>query len=325
MSDLAAEKAPARPAWRARLRQFTAGALDWFVLPLCAVLPWRVTFRALRRIARFDWLMRDATRAALAGIGLWRAPEDPVAWSAGNRLTHLVDRGDVWVSRFRSDRWMDRHLVVDGDPWPDGPFIGITFHYGQGLWSLRHLCRGGRRATLLSTRFDSAYFGRAPLLYGFALVRAREVERVMRAPITYTGRSVTEMRAALASGVSVIGLIDVPPGQTRGAEPVEFLDQRAWFPRGLLVLARRANVPAVVYTLNCDRHSGLRRLHIRQVSEGSDEERLRTVVQLLEAALIADTSSWHRWADLAAFREAPAQAAEAAAEANNGDRDGVCE
>ena len=311
----AAERAMVPLAIRARLRHATREALEWVLLPaVSAVLPWRWSFRLYRRVAQSDWLFRSATRSVLAAVTAWRAPANPAAWAAAYRLTHLVDRADLWLSRFRSDRWIDNHLKFEGDAWPDEPFVGITFHYGAGLWSIRHLCRNGRRASILWLRFEPDIFKDAPLQHAHARARIREAERAARARVIYTGgSSVAEMRAALRRGGCILGLIDVPPGRARSSMPVQFLGDQAWFPTGLLRLARIENVPVAVYTVGFDRTTGERKLHIRRLpaigrdasDAASDKQRLQGTARELELAIIADAPAWHAWADLPLFRQTP--------------------
>ena len=309
-----AERATVPVAFRAWLRDATRDVLEWLLLPMVsAVLPWRWSFRLYRRVAQSDWLFRDATRSVLAGVTAWRPPANPAAWAAAYRLTQLIDRADMWLSRFRSDRWIDHHLDVEGDAWPDGPFVGITFHYGAGLWSIRHLCRNGRRASFLSLRFGPGFFKSAPLQRAYAHARMREAERAGRAPVIYTGGSVAEMRAALRRGVCIVGLIDVPPGRAHSGMPVQFLGDRAWFPTGLLRIAHIENVPVAVYTIGCDRETGKRKINIRRLpapahdasESANDEECLHMIARELEQAIAADPPAWHAWADLPLFREAP--------------------
>jgi hypothetical protein len=159
-----------------------------------------------------------------------------------------------------------------------------------------------------------------------ALDCAKSIAQSARRLIYTGGRSVAEMRAALRRGVCIVGLIDVPPGRARSAKAVQFLGDRAWFPTGLLRLARIANVPVAVYTLGCDRATGKRKLHIRRLpppapdaSEwANDEERLRMIVRELEQAIAADPPAGHAWADLSLFRQAPAVRATRGGEGGSG-------
>jgi len=308
-----AEGAAVPLAWRGRLRHAARDALEWLLLPaVSAVVPWRWGFRFYCRVAQSDRLFGAATRSVLAASAARRPPAEPTAWAAAYRLVQLIDRADLWLSRFRSDRWIDRHLEVEGDAWPDRPFVGITFHYGAGLWAIRHLCRGGRRASFLSLRLERGFARGSLLPHAYARARLREVERAGRAPVIYTRGSFAEMRAALGRGVSILGLIDIPPGRAHSGMPVQFLGDRAWFPTGLLRLARIENVPVAVFTLGCDRATGKRKLHIRCLpahdpgASENDEERLQIIARELEQAIDADPPAWHAWADLPLFRQAPA-------------------
>jgi len=314
-SSVSAEDAPVRTAPGSRLRKLARDTIEWLLLPaVAAVLPWRCSFRLYRRVAQSDWLFRAETRSVLAGVAAWRQPADPAAWAAEYRLVHLIDRADLWLSRFRSDHWIDKHMVVEGDAWPDGPFVGITFHYGAGLWSVRHLCRNRRCASILWLRFEPGHFKDAPLQHRYGRARIREAERAARAPVIFTGsNAVAQMRAALRRGGCILGLIDLPPGRAYSAIPVDFLGSRAWLPPGLLRLARIENVPVAVYTVGIDRTTGQRKLHIRRLpasgadaaAAADDQQRLQVVVRDLEQAIIADAPSWHAWADLPLFRQAP--------------------
>jgi hypothetical protein len=308
-----AEGAAMPLALRGRLRHAARDALEWLLLPtVSAVMPWRWSFRLYRRVAQSDRLFGAATRSVLAAAAAWRPLAEPTAWAAAYRLVQLIDRADLWLSRFRSDRWIDRHLEFEGDAWPDRPFVGITFHYGAGLWAIRHLCRGGRRASFLSLRLERGFARGSLLQHAYARARLREVERAGRAPVIYTGGSFAEMRAALGRGVCILGLIDIPPGRAHSGMPVQFLGDRAWFPTGLLRLARIENAAVAVFTLGCDRATGKRKLHIRclpahdPVPPEDDEARLQIVARELEQAIDADPPAWHAWADLPLFRQAPA-------------------
>src|SRR6266496_4971966 len=101
-----AERAMVPLALRERLRHATRDAFEWLLLPaVSAVLPWRWSFRPYRRVAQSNWLLRDATRSVLTRVTAWRPPAEPTTWAAAYRLIQLIDRADLWLSRFRSYRW----------------------------------------------------------------------------------------------------------------------------------------------------------------------------------------------------------------------------
>jgi hypothetical protein len=99
-----------------------------------------------------------------------------------------------------------------------------------------------------------------------------------------------------------MGLIDVPPGQTRHFDRVTFFDEPAWFPIGLLSVALAAKVPVVVFSLRLDYKSGKRLLDVRHISGENETEQLAEVVAYFEDRIRADSVAWHRWTDLPLFR-----------------------
>lgn len=243
----------------------------------------------------------QTTQALAAAENQSFVPATGKEWARDYRLVHLVDRADGYLSRFRSNDWLDRYVSLSGDAWPNEAFVGVTFHYGAGLWSIRDLRRHGQRASFLSTRFDAASFPGAGIRYLAACWRMWEVARIGGAPVIYTGGSVDRIRAALADGISVLGLIDVPAAQTILTTQVRFLDRVARFPPGLIRIARAANVPLVLFLMSIDMKTGVRQLLVRQIVSETDENAMEIIIRELEGALRIHAASWHRWGDAPMF------------------------
>ena len=142
--------------------------VELFLLPgLAAILPWRWSFRLFRGVANgrrlypeVEWMVRGARSAGAA--------DDEEGWRSALRLTRLFSFADLYLSMFRSDRWLRRHVDVSGN-WPRGAFLAVTYHWGAGLWALRHLKAHGKRTAFLSIRFDRATFQHSRLRYWYAL------------------------------------------------------------------------------------------------------------------------------------------------------------
>lgn len=288
--------------WRARLAPLVRDALEWWVLPGLAVfLPWSWCFRFYRRCCMHPFLFREKVDAALAQLPAALNTGQAGAWAARHRLVLLIDRADAFLSRFRGNRWLDRHVHRSGDPWPEVPFIGITFHFGAGLWSLRDICRHGRRISFVSIRFEQ-FFRHARLAHCGALWRIREVARAGNAPVIYTGGSKQSIRDALADGVSVAGLIDVPATLAPQASELDFLGASAWFPPGLLTLASERQTPVVVYAMDVDYTSGQRKLVVRRLVAENSGAQLAEAVGFLAHEIERNSPAWHNWPELQAFR-----------------------
>ena len=89
----------------------------WLLPALAAVLPWRACFRVYRAVARASWPFRAETDAAHAAAARYLDPGDAARWRRTHRLVRLVDQADYYLSRYRGDHWLDRHVLTHG-AWP---------------------------------------------------------------------------------------------------------------------------------------------------------------------------------------------------------------
>jgi hypothetical protein len=273
---------------------------------LAALLPWNWCFRLYRRLARSDTLYQAETEAALRGASSWQSIEQPDSWKAAFRLVRLVDHADLYLSLFRSDRWMTRHIEIVGS-WPkETPFLAVTYHWGQGMWSLRHLRAHGIPAALLvftPSREDQAG---QPVAYWYGVVRHAEVERVLKRPVIDSAEAVWEIRRLWREGVSVVALYDVPRGVPGGAQARrridEVLGRQMDFPVGLAKLAGHAGVPVACFDCSVNRSTGKRRLRIQPALNSTSEDALgASMVRGFEALLREDLAGWHLNGHVAGF------------------------
>jgi hypothetical protein len=263
-------------------------------------MPWAVCWRLLHFLVRHDWLYRAETGHAADMAERLGHVDDRPAWCVRHRLIRAVDQADAALSGSRGDGWMDRHLVVEGDSPPAGPCLFLGFHFGTGFWTLRWLRRQGHPVSFLSRPIEPGEFPGAPLCYRFERRRMRQVERAGGAPVIYVGGSVARMQAALRSGISVLGMLDVPPESGRTDVPVPFMGGQARFPDGLLRLAEREGVPVMAYLCRLDTATGKRRLTLVRVPDGLPDK-LAFLVTLLDKAVHEDTAAWHLWAEWPRF------------------------
>jgi hypothetical protein len=136
--------------WRTARQQVA----ECVVLPMLAVaLPWPLAWRTMRWLADRGRFFGAETARAVAMSSTAGFVQDSVRWAARHRLTRMVDYIDPALSFARSDRWMDRHLAVEGDAVPDGPCVFIGFHYGTGFWLLRHLRRHAHRVAFVAAAY----------------------------------------------------------------------------------------------------------------------------------------------------------------------------
>lgn len=296
MTDIADAAGPRLAPWRRQIAECV-------LLPLLgAALPWPLAWRALRALANGGRLFGAETARAQAVAIREGFAKDPVSWASRHRLTRLIDQVDPALSWTRGDRWMSRRLAVGGDPLPEGPCIFVGFHYGTGFWTLRHLRVNRHRVSFVSAPVNAAQCPGQPLRYAFMRWRMRRVADAGGAPVIYVGGSRDRIRDALRSGVSVLGMVDVPqPSSSRVAVP--FLGGEAWFPDGLLRLADAEKVPLVAYVASLDYRHGGRRLQLTRLPAGR-RDALGALAAMLERAVCSDPAAWHLWGDWTLFVKA---------------------
>lgn len=286
---------------RNRLSSWRNFAELYFLPASAALLPWGFAFRWLRFWAGFRWPFALETQAAIreaSNIGMDRADEQ---WIQKYKLVKFVDHADLYFSLTRTDRWLTKWVTVSGE-WPrQGPFIAFTYHWGTGLWVLRHLRRAGLQAAMLSTPLDNA----APILdlrARYGQLRNWEVQRATAEAVIYLGGARDKIRDHLRSGGAIVALVDVPRNQTPESLEVTVLGRETSLPRGLFALSSEESIPMIPFVFVLDCETGSRRLEILPALAGADEKTLANeAARIFGNLLERDSAAWHRWPDASYF------------------------
>ena len=290
-----------------RLRVNARDAVELVLVPgLAAILPWPLCFRLFRSLAgRVSWLYRGPCESALreAHARGWVPDDQQGQWIARRRLVTLVDHADMYLSATRPDGWMQRHLRVTGS-WPAADRAGIfcTFHWGAGMWGLRHAGMTGMHAHALVAALDGAHFAGRPVLHWYARRRTAMVARALQGPVLDVSASLRPALRALRGNEQVMAAIDVPSDQVAASVPVQIAGMNALVPKALLRLAVEQKVPVSIYLTGLDTRTGQRFLSIEQLGAFDDLETLaNTVFERLDAAIRADSAAWHFWSEASRF------------------------
>ena len=290
------------------LRAALRNLLQLWLLPACvALLPWRLGWPLARFITRLPRLYGREQFVTLNGLAAAGLPRPDDGFLRRQRLLRLLDHSDLFLSMTRSERWIARHIEVEGE-WPaQGPFLVLTFHWGAGLWGLRQMRSAGVRSHSLSNELDPANYAREPFALAYDRLRNRETARVLGQPVHRRGSQVRHLLRALERGENILGLIDAPVTDSRNATEVELLGRRARFATGLLQIARRAGAPVVLFTCGIDWASGRRRMVVRPPLVVDDvDAAARTLAAELDRLLAQWPDHWHLWPVAADILQPPA-------------------
>ena len=285
-----------------RLRRELRALIERFLVPiLIALLPWWLGFRIARRLAHWPWFYRERVDATIAVASRYGVVDDPKRFAFEQRLYHIIDQADLFLLKWRSDRYLDRHFDIEGD-WPagDGALITLSFHWGAGFWGLRSLRRSGRRFAILSARHDPNIWDGQSVMYRYAQVRINEGLRLGDHPFVYIGDGPRPMLRAFQNGVSLLTSIDVPG--VGGELPVRLLNRDAQLPSGMIKLAEKSGVPIVFFAVWLDPATGRRKLRIREPLVVTDRDAaMRFAASHLDWMLATAPAAWHFWAYADAF------------------------
>lgn len=284
----------------ARLRREWSDLAQLVLLPgLAALMPWPVAYRVLRRLARWLRPYEEVCQAALRQAQARGWVGDPVHWLRVRRLVTLADHADLYLATTRGDAWMGRHLDVQGEwPQPGQPGLLCTFHWGAGMWGLRHARASGLSAHALVAPLEGAHLAGRRVLLAYSRARTAEVARALGFPTLDTSASLRPVLQALRRGEQVLAAIDVPADQVDASEEVQLLGIPALVPRGLLRVAVDLRVPVTVFLTGLKVASGRRTLHIHQLGvRDSVKDLAGDVFKLLDEAIREDPPAWHFWSE----------------------------
>jgi hypothetical protein len=280
------------------LRNEARDLLELVLVPgIAAFLPWPFCFRVFRWICRFDFIYGDECRQALAHATErgW-VGEDPASWLQQCRLVTLVDNADFYLSVTRSNRWMDKHLLVDGHwPAPDKAALVCTFHWGAGMWALRHLRYQGMNTHGLIAPHSRANFPGRLVRYYYYTARNIENEAAIGNK-AIPASSPRQVMRALAANQQVLAAVDVPADQAAASEPVKVIGFHARVPRALFRISTESHVPMHIFLTGIRMSDGKRTLKIRPLSTDADIPALvAEAFVLLEQAIAESPPAWHFW------------------------------
>ena len=301
-----------RTVIKKRLQQEGRDLLELVLLPMgAALLPWSWAFRLFKYLAKRDFLYRDATERALLEARRWKWVREGSAeeqhWRWIRRLTTLIDHADLYLSLTRSDRWMRHHLRVEGE-WPrhDQAAICCTFHWGAGMWALRHAHSSGLSPAALVAALQGAHFKGRFVLHLYARLRTWAVKRALHQDTVDVSHSLRPAIQILRSSGQVMAAVDVPSDQVASSEAVQIVGIEARVPNALFRLATERHLPLWVYSTGFSVSDGRRLLRLKRMDTLDDPSPLPGRVFDELSQLIGESpASWHFWSEAPRFFGSP--------------------
>jgi len=295
----------------ARLKAEFLDLLELVLVPsLAIILPWRICYRVFRVLSRFTFLYRESCAQPYAFAHHHGWFQDLGRWQRHRRLVMMVDHADYYLVRFRSLRWMDRHMDVTGNWSPPGQAaILCSFHWGCGMWALWHAGAAGLHPHPLTAPLRRDMFPGRWVRYQYYRARNRAVRDALGNEPLDTSASLRPMLRALHSNGQVIALLDVPPTQVAVSQNIPFLGMRARMPVGVLRVAVDRGLPVILYVNGFRLTDGHRFLRIIDLGIASDLEALcHQAFANLETLIREEPVLWHYWEVAELFFQVPNKA-----------------
>lgn len=288
--------------------QFLA-LVELFLLPGLAIfLPWPLCFKVFRFATRFDVLYREPVHRGLAQAEqLGYVQGEHRDWAQYLRLVRLVDQADLFLVKTRSNAWLQRYVVVEGQ-WPDADKAGFLccFHWGAGIWSLRHARAAGLKPHMMLARFDRRQYADQPMVLINAWMRIAGVAGTTGRPTIDPVGARQNIQAVLAAHEQVSVVLDVPADSVRSSSSVTLLSKTAYVASGLLGIAVEQQVPITLFSMDIDMHTGNRHLKIKPVGIFDTlEHAMDSVFSDLDRLIAEAPHLWHFWGEAPRFFRRP--------------------
>ena len=290
-----------------RLKRESRDLLELVLIPgLAAVLPWPVCFGVFKRLSRWRWLYCEACESALAEAVQRGHCGDADEWIFERRLVTLLDHADHYLFRTRPDAWMGRYVDVYGQ-WGPGDQAGLlwTFHWGAGMWALRHARVSGMRANMVLAAPSGPDFVGRTVFDKYVRARMRSVHQALERPVIFVPGGMSGLRDALERQEQVAVVMDVPQDQVNITRVTEILGQPVSVPAVLPQMAVDKALPVTVFYMGVNLQTGRRILHVVRLGIFDDPKALTDAAfSHLDSLLKNSPAAWHLWAQAPRFFKA---------------------
>jgi phosphatidylinositol dimannoside acyltransferase len=286
-------------AWRQSFAfRALVDAVCLYAVPIgVAVLPWRVGFALLRRLAHWPALHRQSIDSLWASAAPFCRGADAGQWRYRARLLLLVEHADTYLTLLRGERWWRHNVSIRGAlPSGDRSNLFLTYHWGSGNWIWRVLRAHGIGAYFLARRPSGRALGRTRLSHWYGALRAWMLRRNGSAGVIFTGDSAGTIRAALNGGRSLTGMLDVGASAGQQTASGTLLGHGVCIPSGLARIAVETKTPVTLFSVGLDYATGRRDLVVECLpADATLDQIMAAYLAHLDARLGAAPEAWQMW------------------------------
>lgn len=210
------------------------------------------------------------------------------------------DEIDVFIYLFGCSKSFIRRLKIEGkenlrEALKSEGGILLSAHFGGGFWILPFLRSLGVSAHFFSADIKKENYPSKTPLYLYDKLGNWVVERASGSRVLYKRERKKGLIGPLEEGKWVIVLFDVPSFLVKENTEVSFLGRKAWFPKGIISIAKELNVPILFFFSFLDGGKRRRICFEKFIYVKSEEECVEQCVKLIEKRIIGRPDHWHLW------------------------------
>jgi len=211
------------------------------------------------------------------------------------------DEIDIYIYLFGFSKKFTRGIKIEGRENLREALKGrrggilLSAHFGGGFWILPFLKERGMKVHFFSIDIRKENYPSQTFLYLYNRLRNWVVGRVSNERVIYKGEGGKGIIEVLRRGEWVIVLFDVPPFIVRDSLEVSFLNRKAFFPKGIISLAKMMNLPILPFFSYLDEGKNRRIFFGEPFYVKREEEGVMHCVHLIEKRIIEKPDHWHFW------------------------------
>jgi len=207
---------------------------------------------------------------------------------------------DIFIYLFGFSNIFMRRLIIEGEQnlreaLGDGGGILLSAHFGGGFWIFPFLRDLGIEAHFFSADIRREDYSFKKALYLYDRMCNWVVERASGGRVLYKRERKRGLMGPLEQGKWMIVLFDVPPFLVKENMEVSFFGKKAFFPKGIISIGKKMDVPIVPFFSYLDKGKYRRVCFEKPIYVKDEEKCVEECVRLIEKKITERPDHWHLW------------------------------